>query len=324
MIDASTPITPQALARPPRHAMRAAAPLAALLYPAILWCGSRTSPVVLAISLVVPVLGLVASHRLAPGDGFPRARRIAHLVVAAPPLFALLGGWLDFQHAIAVHGLGVWLVLWSALTVVAVLERPRDERVCSPRSRRLAMAHGISAAAITLFAVAHLSNHLGGLAGGDTHMAIMHTLRKVYRHSLIEPILLAAVAFQIATGGVLLWRKVARSSGWFDLLQTASGAYLMMFLLSHTSAALRARYLKGIDTNWAWASGSELLTDPWSVRLAPYYFLAVIAFGVHAACGLRTVALGHGGSPVLGARLVAIGAGLSALLSALIFIGLVR
>jgi succinate dehydrogenase/fumarate reductase cytochrome b subunit len=259
-----------------------------------------------------------------PPTDFPARAASPTSAVAAPPLFALLGGWLDFQHAIPIGGLGVWVVLWSALTVVAVIERPHDELLGSPPSRRLATAHGVSAAAITLFAVAHLGNHLGGLLGGDTHMAIMHTLRKVYRHSLIEPILLAAVAFQLATGGVLLWRKVARSTDWFDLLQTATGAYLMMFLLSHTTAALRARYLNGIDTNWAWASGSELLTDPWSARLAPYYFLAVIAFGVHGACGLRTVALGHGASPALGGRLVAIGAGTSALISALIFIGLVR
>jgi succinate dehydrogenase/fumarate reductase cytochrome b subunit len=186
------------------------------------------------------------------------------------------------------------------------------------------MVHGVSAAMLTLFTIAHLGNHLGGLLGGEPHTAIMHTLRKVYRHSAVEPILLAIVVFQVATGGVLLWRKLARSTGWLDTLQTASGAYLMMFLLSHTSAALNARYLRGIDTNWAWAGGPELLTDPWMARLAPYYVLSVIAFGVHGACGLRTVALGHGASPALGARLVALGAGISAVVSALIFTGLVR
>jgi succinate dehydrogenase/fumarate reductase cytochrome b subunit len=303
--------------------VRVVAPLAALLYPAIIWCGSRSSPIVLAISLVVPLLGLVASHHIAVADGLPRARRIAHLAVAAPPLFALLGGWLDFQRAIPIHGLGVWVVLWSAATLIALRERPHPELPGAP-SRRLATAHGVSAAVITLFAVAHLGNHLGGLLGGDTHLAIMHALRRIYRHALVEPILLAAVAFQVTTGSVLLWRKLARSTGWFDTLQTTSGAYLMMFLLSHTSATLRARLLRGTDTNWAWLSGGELLTDPWSARLVPYYFLAVIAFGVHGACGLRTVALGHGASPALGARLVALGAGLSALISALILAALFR
>src|SRR5262245_44363783 len=106
--DASSPITPRSPARPPRHAVRAVAPLAALLYPALIWCGSRSSPIVLATSLVVPLLGLMASHRIAPADGFPRARGIAHFAVAAPPLFALLGGWLDFQRALPIGSLGVW------------------------------------------------------------------------------------------------------------------------------------------------------------------------------------------------------------------------
>lgn len=308
----------------PSRAVRAVAPLAALFYPAIIWCGSRTSPIVLALSLVVPLLGVMVSRRIAPEDGFPRARRIAHLVVAAPPLFALLGGWLDFQRAIPIDSLRVWGLLWSAATVVAVLERPHHEPLDARPSRRFLTAHGVSAAAITLFAVVHLANHLCGLLGGDTHMAVMFALRKVYRHPIVEPILLSAVVFQVATGGALLWRKLARSTGWFDTLQTTTGAYVMMFLLSHTSAALRARYLKGIDTNWAWVSGRELLTDPWTARLAPYYFLAVIAFGVHGACGLRTVALGHGASPALGARVVAISAGIAALVSALIFTGLIR
>jgi succinate dehydrogenase/fumarate reductase cytochrome b subunit len=205
------------------------------------------------------------------------------------------------------------MVLWAAAAIAVVVERPHHAPPRVSPSRRLAMTHGLSATLITLFALVHLTNHLAGLNGGETHVAIMHALRKVYRHPLIEPVLLAAVAFQVASGTVLLWRKIARSTGWVDTLQTASGAYLMMFFLSHVSAALRARYLRGIDTNWAWASGRELLTDPWSARLAPYYFLAVIAFGVHAACGLR-----------LGARRVAIAAGVFAITSSLIFAGLVR
>jgi len=299
---------------------RASAPLAALLYPAIIACGVRTSPIVLAASLAVPLVALVASRAIAD---FPRAHRIAHLAVAAPPLFSLLGGWLDFQHAIPIHSLGAWIVLWSVLLLTAVTEAPHAEPQRTS-SRRLAVAHGITAAAITLFAAVHLANHLGGLFGSETHGAIMHVLRKVYRNPLVEPLLFATLAFQIATGSVLLWRKLARSTGWIDTLQSASGAYMMMFLLSHVSAVLRARHLRGIDTNWAWAAGPELLTDPWTARLAPYYFLAVIAFGVHGACGLRTVALGRGASPVLGTRIVAVGAGVSILVSGVIFTGMVR
>jgi hypothetical protein len=67
-----------------------------------------------------------------------------------------------------------------------------------------------------------------------------------------------------------------------------------LFLASHVSAVLRARYLHHVDTNWIWLTADNLLTDPWSVRLVPYYFLGVLALAVHGACGLRRVLLGHG------------------------------
>ena len=66
----------------------------------------------------------------------------------------------------------------------------------------------------------------------------------------------------------------------------------MLFFASHVSAVLRARYLRHIDTNSVWLTADNLLTDAWSVRLVPYYFLAVLALAVHGACGLRWVLLG--------------------------------
>ena len=281
------------------------APLAALLYPAILWCGVRISPLFVAVSLVVPVLGVLAVARLAHA---PRARAIALLVVAAPPLFSLLGGWLDFQHAIPIGSLGVWIPLWSALAVVAATERTPRRSCALPAPRRLALAHGASASVIVLFALPHLANHLAGLIGGDTHVAVMAALRHVYRHPAVEPVLLAAVAFQVGSGAWLLRRALARCAGWPATLQVASGSYLVFFLLSHASAALRAR-ARGGDPNWYWLAGGELLHDPWSVRLVPYYFLAVIALGVHVGCALRRLPI------------VAFAAGL---VSTLIVIGLFR
>jgi succinate dehydrogenase/fumarate reductase cytochrome b subunit len=303
------------------------AALAALAYPGLLWCGIRLSPAFVVLALAVPLLGLIAAARPAVQRA-PAARNIAHLVVAAPPLFSLLGGWLDFQHAVPIHSLGVWLPLWSALAVAAAWSRPALSPQAAPGGSpggRLAIAHGVSAAAIALFALPHLVNHLGGLLGGETHIAIMAALRRVYRHHLVEPVLLAAVAFQVGSGLWLLRRKLARSSanGWIDTLQTTSGAYLLMFLLSHVTAALRARLLRGTDTNWHWLSGGELLTDPWSIRLVPYYFLAVVALGVHGGCGLGNVLRGHGASVRSGA-LLAVAAGIAAAASALIMIGLFR
>jgi succinate dehydrogenase/fumarate reductase cytochrome b subunit len=294
------------------------APIAALAYPGLVWCGPRLSPGALVVSLAVPALGVVAAHRLGGSTRYPRARRIAHVAVAAPPLFSLLGGWFDFQHAIPLGSVGWWIPLWCALIVASLVERPRSAPSDVPRRRRLAVAHGAAAATIAVFAVAHLVNHLGGVIGGQTHLAIMHALRTVYRHRLVEPVLLGALGFQIVTGFVLLRHKLARATSWLETLQTTTGGYLLMFLLSHVSAVMRARYLRHTETDWHWLSpGGELLTDPWSARLVPYYFLAVIAFGTHAACGLHAVLRSHGASRpratgvvvgIIGAAVVASGA----------------
>jgi succinate dehydrogenase/fumarate reductase cytochrome b subunit len=219
--------------------------------------------------------------------------------------------------------LGVWLVLWPTLVVVAARSRPHAVAATAPSPRRLAVAHGVSAAVIVAFAVPHLVNHLAGLLGGDAHIAMMTALRRVYRHPAIEPVLLAAAAFQVGSGAWLLRRKLARAEGWLDALQTTSGAYLLAFLLSHVSAALRARLLRGVDPNWNWLSGGELLTDPWSVRLAPYYFLAVIALGIHAGCGLCAVLRGHRVT-LRSTVILAIVGSLAAAVSALIMLGLFR
>ncbi|HWM88666.1 MAG TPA: hypothetical protein VNO33_22605 [Kofleriaceae bacterium] len=301
-------------------ALRVLAPLAALVYPGIIWCGPRISPLFLAAALLVPVLGWVAADRLAARGSFPRARLAAHLAVASPPLYSLLGGWLDFRPGVPVGSAGLWAPIWLGLLVMVLIEKPSP--ATAPRERRrLATAHGISAAVITLFAAAHLVNHLAGLLGGDTHRAVMLVLRIVYRDPWVEPLLLFAVAFQAATGIWLLRRALARASSRLETLQTVSGAYLLLFLASHVSAALRTR-ARGGDTDWAWLAGGELLSDPWMARLAPYYFLAVIAFGIHGAVGLGRVLARHGLHPAQVRALVALLAVLATAASAAIMVGL--
>src|SRR5690349_19772139 len=92
--------------------VRIAAPAIALGYPALIACGTRISPVFLIVALCVPAAGLAAGYALARSSvQLPRARAVAHVVVAAPALFSLLGGWLDFQHAIPVDSTTVWFPL---------------------------------------------------------------------------------------------------------------------------------------------------------------------------------------------------------------------
>lgn len=315
---------PTRRATPPPAILRAIAPLSALTYPGLIWCGVHLSPVFLALSLAVPATALAAAHLAGVRGASPLVRWVAHLAVASPPLFAVLGGWLDFQRAVPFHSVGIWLALWISLTLAALLDRRLAAPSIPPPRRRLAAAHAMSGGAIALFAAAHIANHLAGLLGGDAHIAVMQVLRAGYRHPLVEPVLLAAVGFQVASGAWLLAGKLRRLPDRFDTIQTATAAYLLLFFASHVSAVLRARLLRHTDTNWTWLSGGELLSDPWSARLVPYYFLAVIALAVHVACALRAGALARGASPARANRLVLSVAAAALLASSLILAGLFR
>jgi succinate dehydrogenase/fumarate reductase cytochrome b subunit len=141
-------------------------------------------------------------------------------------------------------------------------------------------------------------NHLSAAwGGGERHIAMMTALRTVYRAAPVEAVLLTAVAFQSLSGLRLLRPHAGGERSWWTAAQTSSGAYLAVFFLSHLTAALRARWLRGIDTNWQWLTADSMLSDPWSARLAPYYFLAVVAFGAHAGLGLRYVLRERGWEP---------------------------
>lgn len=299
--------------------------LAALAYPGLIWCGPAIGPIFLAISLGVPLVGVLIAHTLEPRH-YPRSRWIAFAVAGTPPLYSLLGGWLDFQRVVPFKGLPVWICVWFLSACIAFWERPLHRPAAGPQlvpQRGLAFAHGVSAALITCFAAAHLFNHLGGLWGGERHTAIMHALRLVYRNPAVEIALLATISFQVVSGLRLLTRKLLQAVGWIDSLQVASACYLVIFFLSHLSAVLKARYLRHVDTNWTWASDG-LLTDPWSARLAPYYFLAVIAFGIHGAAGVRKVLSTHGRSAQLADKTFYAVVAAAAAVSVSIMAGLIR
>jgi len=263
---------------------RAAPAVLALIYPELVALGPAVNPAFLLITSVVSIVALV-TLRHTPAS-LPSSRRVALLAAAAPALYPFVSGLLQ--------GAALWWLLWATAAVTAVLERPGTAVMAAaviPQGRApgrtLLAAHGLSALLIATFALAHLVNHLGGFVSGQVHLHLMHTLRQVYRQPLIEPLLLAAVGFQAASGAVLLWRRVPRIGTWPDTLQAGSGGYLLAFFVAHVTAVLRARLQLGIDTDWHWLVGRSLLHDPWVVRLLPYYGLSVIALGLHAGLGLR-------------------------------------
>ncbi|WP_162600716.1 hypothetical protein [Paraburkholderia sp. C35] len=227
-------------------------------------------------------------------------RRVAYLSFVSPSLFVIVG---VFLYLMKIDGKDdqVWVGLWLAILCAAslVLLGRRGSVSPAPSSthmRTVRAMHGIAALVILLvFLVAHLINHTVGVLGADAHRQVMLVLRTVYRSPMIEPVLLTLLCFQVVSGLVLAESKIRSEQGILDILQTASGAYLAVFIASHINAVfVLARYF-GTETDYTWATAlpKGLLADPWNVRLIPHYMLGVWLVLAHIACGLRVVLVAH-------------------------------
>ena len=246
----------------------------------------------------VPLVGLAWAYRLRrasqPQDFRVRARALAFMTVAAPPLFVFIGvtrGLIGRPLTDEMVWVGVWLV-----TIACVLTRRVPADVVTPVSARLRVVHGISASLIVIFVVFHLGNHLSGLMGPDVHASIMKAGRTIYRSAPIEVLLIGLLLFQIITGVTLATRWSRRPGDGFRVLQIGSGLYLASFIVTHLNSALvGARAVRHIETDWAWASGGAegLIYDSWNIRLVPHYGWGVFFVLTHLMLGLRQVLVAH-------------------------------
>lgn len=278
-------------------------------------------------AFAMPLSGIVFAFRL---NGHAarfdlRARRLAFASIAAPPLFVFVGVAPGLA-GIHIPDITIWIAIWLA-AALCVWVAP-DGPVAQTPMRPIAgwrVAHGVAAALIACFVLFHLTNHLSGLEGPGTHKAIMAAGRKVYRAPFIEPVLVALLLFQIASGVRLAWRWSSQRVDAYRIFQVGSGAYLAMFLLAHmNSAFISARAVHHIETDWAWASGAPagLIQDAWNIRLLPHYALGAFFVLGHLASGLRVVMIAHGVRPAIANRFWIASLAAAALIAAAIIAGL--
>jgi hypothetical protein len=261
----------------------------------------------------VPAMGIYVAYLLGRDERTSSskllARRLAHLAVASPSLFVLIGVVFYLLHA-ANGDAVLWWILWIAALISALWAiRKQDTDTpasTAPNSIPLRMAHGTSALLIMLIFLAwHLLNHASAAFSPEFNQAMMTALRKWYRSELVQPALLILVLFQVISGLTLFWRATAMRSDLYRTLQTATGAYMTAFIASHLNAVfILGRAVTKVDTTFHWASGAPvgLLRDPWNVRLIPHYSLGVWFVICHMGLGLRSVLLAHRVSPSVADR----------------------
>lgn len=147
---------------------------------------------------------------------------------------------------------------------------------------RLYRLHFFSGLIIAAFTGAHLFNHFFSFCGADAHIAVMDTLRLVYRHIAAETVLIVAVLIQVVSGlSIYRKRRQLVKTGW-EILHLYSGLYLAFFLLLHVSAILTGRLYFKLDTNFYFGVAG-LSTFPFYFFFIPYYLLAIAAFFGHIA-----------------------------------------
>jgi hypothetical protein len=256
------------------------------------------------------------------------ARRFALLAVTAPTVYVLFGV-LTYMAGSKIPDTWIWTPAW--LLFGYWVSRASASASASVTSRRylrsghLRVTHGVTGAIVAVYVVFHIFNHLFGLISPEAHGAVMDIGRKVYRAAAIEPLLVAAMLFQIATGLRLAWTWSETSIDRYRVFQVASGVFMSVFILGHmNSVFVFARSFLKIPTDWAFATGlpTGLIHDPWNIRLVPHYSLGVFLVLAHLCSGLRVVMLAHNVNRSAANRTWWVGTVLSALVSAAIMCGM--
>lgn len=281
-------------------------------------------------AIAVPLLGLACAGWLSrtptPSSFELRARRLAYLSIAAPPLFVFMGVTLGLL-GLPIGDKTVWIAGWLAASAYVWFAGEAGTKATTSAGSigRWRVAHGVSAALIACFVLFHLANHLLGWMGPDVHRAVMEIGRGVYRSRIVEPILIALLLFQVVSGARLAWRWSAGPGDAYRVFQIGSGAYLAAFIVTHMNSALvSARAVRNIETDWAWASGAPagLIHDAWNIRLVPHYGFGVFFILAHLSSGLRQVVVAHGVDTATADRIWVAGLIVSGLVSVAIMSGL--
>jgi hypothetical protein len=263
-----------------------------------LWAGVAGSLLLAAGVMAVGfAAGRTAGGTAAIGQNEFRSRFAAHLAFATPSLFVGFGNIANLLHAPQLATIG-WPVFWAAVALAIFApakSHPASSRIGPAGYRRLGIAHGISASAIlVLFIAPHLANHTVGLLSGMTHIEIMKSARLLYRNGMVEPLLLTLIGFQIASGTLLVRRRLRSGSDFFGTLQSMTGIYVAIYLLAHLTAVFGARY-SGTDTNWNWLTNNDhsMLSSLSNLRLIAHYWFGPVAIAAHLGCGARLVLREH-------------------------------
>src|SRR5262245_38914067 len=268
--------------------------LVPLLYPwalvALFASAQRAHEQIAGIALAVltllwtcagPSVAVLVLHRI--GDRFDRVStrlRVlgALLAVTTPPLFMLI--------ARAGRNLPSWYWALAVAAALALLPWPG----LSIPTPRLRFTHRLSAAVLGVFVIGHIVNQSLAFISVPSYAAMRSVMRIASQESISYTLIVTTVAMQIVTG-VPMGLKKLRAGALATRLQTVSGWYLAVFLLSHVFAGFLLSRPAGASPVAASLTPPYLLSNVSTVAQLPYYLLGVAAFLLHVGVYARLAAL---------------------------------
>ena len=182
-----------------------------------------TAAVTLLGAFGIPIFALLTAMSLAsidmPTAAQRKATHIAVLAVAAAPSFVFLGVVLYMLHS-PVPDTWFWVVAWAVACIVVAIADNRSPIKLTAKVAPgwLRVMHGICTACIVVvFLSLHITNHLFFVEGESEYMVVMKLFRQVYRGVVVQPVLVALLLFQVASG---LYLGMRRASAPMDRYRT--------------------------------------------------------------------------------------------------------
>lgn len=257
------------------------------LFASVQWAHEQVAGIALVALTVLwacagPIVAALVLHGVAGSfDRISTRLRVlgAMMAVVTPPLFMLtrgaqsLSGWYGALGVAAVLA----LVPWPQLPV---------------HTLRLRYVHRLSAAVLGFFVLAHIVNQSLAFVSVSLYAAMRSVMRVASQQSISYVIIVTAAGVQIATGLSMSLTNV-RAGAVARSLQTISGWYLAVFLLSHVFAGFLFSRPAGVPAVATSPVPPYVLANSAATALLPYYVLGVAAFLLHVGVYARLVALAY-------------------------------
>jgi hypothetical protein len=155
--------------------------------------------------------------------------------------------------------------------------------------------HKLSLFIVWTFLGLHLTNQLAGFDGAFAYSEFMALARMIYRHPIVEALVLLAFGMQLITGWMeckSIWRQ---KSDAVRQIKAASSLYLGFFIIIHISIILYDRLVQAMDTNLGYIAASLARPTSGYVYMV-FYGLSILAIFVQiGSLGYEKLETNHKG-----------------------------